>query len=86
MIECQAERKVAMDEFELEELPLEVARELAQKGKRELDRRAGRKAVDTKGAEEFSRISSMANWTMKHGKNDAENPYAKENYYRDRPD
>jgi hypothetical protein len=86
MIENQVERRVAMDEFEFEELPQEDARELARKGKHELDRRAGRKAVDTKGPVERSRISSMANWTMKHGKNDAENPYSKENYYRDRPD
>jgi hypothetical protein len=28
----------------------------------------------------------MAHWTLQHGKNDAENPYSKENYYRDRPD
>ena len=42
----------------------------------------GEKAVVTKGPEERKRISLMANWTMAHGKNDKENPYSKENYYR----
>jgi hypothetical protein len=69
----------------MDELTREDARELARKGAHELARRAGRKAVITKGPVECRRISLMANWTMKHGKNDAENPYSKENYYRDRP-
>jgi hypothetical protein len=42
---------------------------------------AGHKAAETKGPVERSRTAYMANWTMKHGKNDAENPFSKENYY-----
>jgi hypothetical protein len=44
-------------------------------------RAAALKAAKTKGPEERSRTAKMANWTMKHGKNDAENPYSKKNYY-----
>ena len=41
---------------------------------------AAKKAAETKGAPERSRESKMANWTRRHGKNDAENPYSKQNY------
>jgi hypothetical protein len=40
---------------------------------------AGRKAVETKGEAELSRAANKAAWTRKHGKNDAQNPYTKEN-------
>ena len=36
-------------------------------------------AVSTKGPRERSRSSRMANWTMRHGKDDAANPYSKQN-------
>ena len=41
---------------------------------------AAEKAVETKGPEERSRASKMASWTRVHGKDDAKNPYSKENY------
>jgi hypothetical protein len=41
---------------------------------------AGFKAAETKGPEERRREALMARWTRKHGKNDAENPYSKQNY------
>jgi hypothetical protein len=41
----------------------------------------GRKAVATKGKIELERAGKMAAWTRMNGKNDAENPYAKQNYY-----
>ena len=41
---------------------------------------AGLKAARTKGREERSRAALMANWTRKHGKDDAKNPYSRENY------
>jgi hypothetical protein len=68
----------------MEDVPLEVARDMAREGERVIARQAGRKAVNTKGPEERRRISLMANWTKKHGKNDAGNPYSKDNYYRGR--
>jgi hypothetical protein len=43
-------------------------------------RAAALKAAVSKGPEERSRESLMANWTMKHGKDDALNPYSKESY------
>ncbi len=43
-------------------------------------RSAALKAALNKGPAERSRESKMALSTMKHGKNDAENPYSKENY------
>jgi hypothetical protein len=42
---------------------------------------AAHKAAETKGPEERSRTAKMANYTMKHGKNDAQNPHSKENHY-----
>src|SRR5258707_818951 len=44
-------------------------------------RAAALKAAETKGPEERSRTAKMAIYTMRHGKNDAQNPYSKENYY-----
>jgi hypothetical protein len=72
--------------FELEDVDKDAARESARKGQHELDRRAARKAVDTKGPVERSRATRMRNWTVQYGKNDAKNPYSKANYYRDPPD
>jgi hypothetical protein len=56
-------------------------RPLYREAKAELERRVGpaAAAVDTKGASERRRASLMANWTTRHGKNDAANPYSKEN-------
>jgi hypothetical protein len=48
------------------------------KGRKGL-RDAAMKAVETKGPSERSRISKMAWWTMKNGKNDALNPFSKKN-------
>jgi len=47
----------------------------------ELESRVGPagRAVTTKGPRERSRSSRMANWTMRHGKDDAANPYSKQN-------
>jgi hypothetical protein len=45
-------------------------------------RQAGLKAAETKGPSERSRAAKMAAWTRKHGKNDAENPFSKENASR----
>jgi hypothetical protein len=42
-------------------------------------REAALKAVDTKGPSERSRAAKMAAWTRKHGKNDAVNPFSKQN-------
>jgi hypothetical protein len=42
-------------------------------------RAAGIKAAETKGPEERKRAANMAAWTKKHGKNDATNPYSKQN-------
>jgi hypothetical protein len=39
------------------------------------------KAVETKGKDERSRAAHMANWTRQNGKDDAKNPYSRENYY-----
>jgi predicted RNase H-like HicB family nuclease len=44
------------------------------------NREAGLKAARTKGPQERSREASMANWTRKHGKDDAKNPYSRQNY------
>ena len=44
------------------------------------NREAGLKAARTKGPEERTRAALMANWTRKHGKDDARNPYSRENY------
>lgn len=44
------------------------------------NRQAGLQAARTKGPEERSRAASMANWTRKHGKDDSENPYSRQNY------
>ncbi len=41
----------------------------------------GRKAIETKGKIELERAGKMAAWTRQNGKNDAENPYSKENFY-----
>jgi hypothetical protein len=59
-----------------------VDQPLYAQARAELDRRIGpaAAALATKGAGERSRASRMANWTMRHGKNDAANPYSKENY------
>ena len=43
------------------------------------NRIAGLLAAETKGPEERNRAALMAAWTRKHGKNDALNPYSKEN-------
>lgn len=43
-------------------------------------RNAGLKAAETKGSEERKREALMAAWTRKNGKNDAANPYAKQNW------
>jgi predicted RNase H-like HicB family nuclease len=43
-------------------------------------RQAGLKAAETKGPEERTRAAFMANWTRKHGKDDAKNPYSRQNY------
>jgi hypothetical protein len=48
-------------------------------------RAAGRKAIETKGQKELNRAGQMARWTKQHGKNDKENPYSRENYYRECP-
>jgi predicted RNase H-like HicB family nuclease len=44
------------------------------------NRQAGLKAAHTKGPEERTRAAFMANWTRQHGKNDAKNPYSRQNY------
>jgi hypothetical protein len=41
---------------------------------------AGRKSVETKGKIELSRAGKMAAWTKANGKNDAENPFSKQNH------
>lgn len=41
---------------------------------------AGQKAAETKGRIERVREAKMAAWTRKNGKNDALNPYSKQNY------
>jgi hypothetical protein len=41
---------------------------------------AGQKAAETKGRIERVREATMAAWTRKNGKNDALNPYSKQNY------
>jgi hypothetical protein len=41
---------------------------------------AGQKAAETKGRIERVREAKMAAWTRKNGKNDAQNPYSKQNY------
>jgi hypothetical protein len=43
-------------------------------------RLAGYKAAETKGPEERSREAYMAAWTKKHGKDDAANPYSRQNW------
>ena len=43
------------------------------------------KAVKTKGKIELERAGKMAAWTKKNGKNDAENPYSKQNSYSKPP-
>jgi hypothetical protein len=47
----------------------------------ELEGRIGRSraAVATKGSSERSRASRMAGWTRLHGKDDAANPFSKQN-------
>jgi hypothetical protein len=45
-------------------------------------KQAGIKAADTKGREERVRAAKMARYTRQHGKNDAANPYSRENYYK----
>jgi hypothetical protein len=52
----------------------------AQTKGRERMREAGLKASETKGEEGLRRAGLMAAWTRKNGKNDAENPYTKQNY------
>jgi hypothetical protein len=54
--------------------------------KAELDSRLGPagKAVATKGPSERRRAAKMADWTRQHGKDDATNPYSKQNM-RPRP-
>jgi hypothetical protein len=42
-------------------------------------REAALQAADRKGPSERSREAKMAAWTRKHGKNDAANPYSREN-------
>jgi hypothetical protein len=44
-------------------------------------RNAALKAAETKGAEERKREALMAGWTRKNGKNDAANPYSKQNWH-----
>jgi hypothetical protein len=51
--------------------------------KKHRQKQAAVKAADTKGQEERSRAARMASYTRKHGKNDAANPYSRENYYKD---
>jgi predicted restriction endonuclease len=41
---------------------------------------AGRKAAATKGAAELGRAALMAVWTRRNGKDDALNPYSRQNY------
>jgi len=41
---------------------------------------AGQKAAETKGRIERVREAKMAAWTRTNGKNDALNPYSKQNY------
>jgi hypothetical protein len=43
-------------------------------------RNAGLKAAETKGSEERKREALMAAWTRQNGKNDAVNPYSKQNW------
>lgn len=45
-------------------------------------RNAGLKASATKGPEEESRAAQMAAWTASNGKDDKQNPYSRQNYYR----
>lgn len=45
-------------------------------------RNAGLKAAETKGPGERKREGLMAAWTRQHGKNDAANPYSKQNYHQ----
>jgi hypothetical protein len=48
--------------------------------KRLKHRQAGFQAALTKGLEERRRAAKMAAWTRKHGKDDARNPFSKQNY------
>jgi hypothetical protein len=41
---------------------------------------AGQKAAETKGRIQRVREAKMAAWTRKNGKNDAVNPYSRQNY------
>lgn len=62
--------------------PIRVAAGFAasrRKGKA-VERRAARRAAATKGPEERHRAALMAHWTIKYGKNDARNPYSRENW------
>lgn len=47
--------------------------------KKHKQRQAGLKAAETKGAEERSRAAKAAAWTRRHGKDDAANPFSREN-------
>jgi hypothetical protein len=82
--------KIALTTLSVDQLKALVAnherlgatdRPLYAEAKAELLRRAGpaTAAVASKGPKERSRASRMANWTMRHGKDDAANPFSKEN-------
>jgi hypothetical protein len=64
---------------EREAKKLDAARKAAQSKSPQTRSNAAKKAADTKGAAERSREARAANWTRKHGKNDAVNPHAKQN-------
>ena len=50
--------------------------------KRNRQREAGLKSAETKGEDELVRAAKMAAWTRKHGKDDHQNPFSRENYNR----
>jgi hypothetical protein len=58
----------------------EIAMNEEDTAKKMRRRNAGLKAAETKGPEERKREGLMAAWTRQHGKNDAANPYSKQNY------
>jgi hypothetical protein len=64
-----------------------VGKELIKQMKeRESSMSPGQKAVETKGPIELKRARKMAAWTELNGKNDAENPYSRQNIGSAPPD
>jgi hypothetical protein len=66
--------------FPIQDREIAMSEEDATKKMRR--RNAGLKAAETKGPEERKREGLMAAWTRQHGKDDAANPYSKQNYHQ----